>query len=141
MVAETATKDEITVRAVWYDQDPELIECFRVSLGPEALSTKSVDGNERVIPLHDCKTIQIYPTGATSQNPIITYAPPQSGEILVNVRWHDALLEEFKCDEVRFGSDLLWMRLLNGGNRHTPLRSVRWFSVTPESHEKVTQVE
>jgi len=61
------------------------------------------------------------------------------GRIIVNVRWHDAYFEEFKCDEVRFGSDLLWMRLLKGGNRHIPLRSVRWFSVTPESHENITQ--
>lgn len=62
-------------------------------------------------------------------------------EIEVNVRWHDGLLEPFICDEVRFGSDLLWMRLANGGNRHIPLRSVRWFSVTPESHEKVMKVD
>lgn len=55
--------------------------------------------------------------------------------ITVNVRWHDGYLEVFLAQEVRFGSDLLWMRLDNGGNRHIPLRSVRWFSVTPESHE------
>jgi hypothetical protein len=56
--------------------------------------------------------------------------------IEVTVRWHDGYLEEFKADEVRFGSDLLWMRLSDGRNRHIPLRSVRWFSQTPESHEK-----
>lgn len=55
--------------------------------------------------------------------------------IKVSVRWHDGYLEEFDCEEVRFGSDLLWMRLVNGKNRHVPLRSVRWFSQTPESHE------
>ena len=55
----------------------------------------------------------------------------------VNVRWHDGYLESFDCSEVRFGSDLLWMRLSNGQNRHIPLRSVRWFSMTPESHEEV----
>lgn len=53
----------------------------------------------------------------------------------VNVRWHDGYLEVFECQEVRFGSDLLWMRLMDGKNRHIPLRSVRWFSVCPESHE------
>jgi hypothetical protein len=58
-------------------------------------------------------------------------------EIIVNVRWHDGYLEEFKATEVRFGSDLLWMRLSNGSNRHIPLRSVRWFSTTPESHENI----
>ena len=57
-------------------------------------------------------------------------------ESTVNVRWHDGYLEAFECQEVRFGSDLLWMRLINGKNRHIPLRSVRWFSVNPESHEK-----
>ena len=55
--------------------------------------------------------------------------------IKVTVRWHDGYLEKFECDEVRFGSDLLWMRLKNKQNRHIPLRSVRWFSQTPESHE------
>lgn len=56
--------------------------------------------------------------------------------IQVTVRWHDGYLEEFEAVEVRFGSDLLWMRLSNGSNRHIPLRSVRWFSTNPESHEK-----
>ena len=55
--------------------------------------------------------------------------------IHVNVRWNDGYLEVFICSEVRFGSDLLWMRLDNGGNRHVPLRQVRWFSTDPESHE------
>jgi hypothetical protein len=54
---------------------------------------------------------------------------------IVNVRWNDGYLEMFEVSEVRFGSDLLWMRLLDGNNRHIPLRQVRWFSVSPESHE------
>lgn len=54
----------------------------------------------------------------------------------VTVRWFDGYLEDFKCSEVRFGSDLLWMRLESGQNRHIPLRQVRWFSQTPESHER-----
>ena len=56
--------------------------------------------------------------------------------IKVSVRWYDGYLESFEASEVRFGSDLLWMRLSTGQNRHIPLRSVRWFSVTPESHEE-----
>lgn len=56
---------------------------------------------------------------------------------VVNVRWFDGYLESFEVSEVRFGSDLLWMRLTSGQNRHIPLREVRWFSVTPESHEEV----
>ena len=55
--------------------------------------------------------------------------------IKVNVRWWDGYLETFECSEVRFGSDLLWMRLSDGKNRHIPLRQVRWFSINPESHE------
>jgi hypothetical protein len=54
---------------------------------------------------------------------------------VVNVRWFDGYFESFEADEVRFGCDLLWMRLSDGHNRHIPLRSVRWFSVSPESHE------
>lgn len=53
----------------------------------------------------------------------------------VTVRWHDGYLEEFKATEVRFGSDLLWMRLEDGKNRHIPLRSVRWFGMSQESHQ------
>jgi hypothetical protein len=55
--------------------------------------------------------------------------------IMVNVRWYDGYLEKFDCTEVRFGSDLLWMKLKSGSNRHIPLRGVRWFSTNPESHE------
>lgn len=63
-------------------------------------------------------------------------SPASAGSVFVSVRWHDGYLEEFTAAEVRFGSDLLWMRLANGSNRHIPLRSVRWFSTTPESHAK-----
>ena len=55
--------------------------------------------------------------------------------IIVKVRWNDGYLEKFECLEVGFGSDLLWMRLKNNQNRHIPLRQVRWFSVSPKSHE------
>ena len=57
-------------------------------------------------------------------------------KIKVVVRWHDGYLEKFKCRKVRFGSDLLWMRLKDRDNRHIPLRPVRWFSLHPESHAK-----
>ena len=53
----------------------------------------------------------------------------------VSVRWNDGYLESFVTVEVRFGSDLLWLKLGSGQNRHIPLRQVRWFSVYPESHE------
>lgn len=56
-------------------------------------------------------------------------------DIKVTVRWWDGYKEDFEATEVRFGSDLLWMRLKSGQNRHIPLRNVRWFSTTPESHE------
>jgi len=57
--------------------------------------------------------------------------------ITVNVRWYDGYLETFEATEVRFGNALLWLRLKDGGNRHIPLNGgVRWFSTTPESHEK-----
>jgi len=54
----------------------------------------------------------------------------------VTVRWWDGYLESFEYENVRFGSDLLWMHLKDGTNRHIPLRHVRWFSVYPESHEE-----
>lgn len=59
-----------------------------------------------------------------------------SGINKVTVRWHDGYLESFDATEVRFGSDLLWMRLSNGKNRSIPLRSVRWFGLSKESHEE-----
>jgi hypothetical protein len=58
--------------------------------------------------------------------------------ITVNVRWHDGYLEVFECekaDDVRFGVDLLWLKI-QGSNRHIPLRSVRWFSIIPMSQER-----
>ena len=61
----------------------------------------------------------------------------------VSVRQFDGYLETFEATEVRFGSDLLWMRLApdkdgNVSNRHIPMRQVRWFSLSNESHE-ITQ--
>lgn len=53
---------------------------------------------------------------------------------VVNVRWIDGYLETFEATEVRFGCDLLWMRLKDGENRHIPLRQVRFFSTSKESH-------
>jgi hypothetical protein len=53
---------------------------------------------------------------------------------IVNVRWWDGYLETFEAVDVRFGSDLLWLRLDDGANRHIPLRAVRWFSLSIESH-------
>ena len=54
---------------------------------------------------------------------------------IVTVRWHDGYMEEFSATEVRFGSDLLFLRLADGKNRHIPLRSVRWFGLSKESHQ------
>ncbi len=55
---------------------------------------------------------------------------------IVTVRWFDGYLEEFEATEVRFGCDLLFLRLKSGKNRHIPLRMVRWFSMSKESHER-----
>lgn len=53
----------------------------------------------------------------------------------VIVRWHDGYLERFDATcEPRFGCDLLWFDI-EKSNRHIPLRSVRWFSINPASHE------
>ncbi|WMC92315.1 hypothetical protein [Kineothrix sp. MB12-C1] len=54
---------------------------------------------------------------------------------VVTVRWNDGYKEDFNATEVRFGSDLLWMRLEDGNNRHIPLRQVRWFGASIESHQ------
>lgn len=54
---------------------------------------------------------------------------------IVTVRWFDGYLEEFRATEVRFGSDLLFMRLEDGKNRQIPLRGVRWFGMSEESHQ------
>ena len=56
----------------------------------------------------------------------------------VVVRWFDGYLEEFEdVEDVRFGSDILWLDLGKGKtNRHIPLRMVRWFSLVPASHER-----
>ena len=60
----------------------------------------------------------------------------ESSPNIVNVRWFDGYLETFEASEVRFGRDLLWMRLTDGSNRHIPYTAgVRWFSLSEESHE------
>lgn len=56
---------------------------------------------------------------------------------VVNVRWNDGYLETFEVTQVRFGCDLLWLVQTDGQNRHIPLRSVRWFSLSKESHAEV----
>ena len=54
---------------------------------------------------------------------------------IVSVRWFDGYMEEFQASEVRFGGDLLFLRLTDGKNRHIPLRHVRWFGMSRESHQ------
>lgn len=54
----------------------------------------------------------------------------------VYVRWWDGYFEGFAVEQVRFSPDLLWLRLLNGENRHIPLRYVRWYSIDPEQHQR-----
>lgn len=63
---------------------------------------------------------------------------PKNKQIVntVTVRWFDSYLEEFEATEVRFGSDILFLRLTDGKNRHIPLRQVRWFSMSVESHQR-----
>lgn len=56
-------------------------------------------------------------------------------ENIVSVRWFDCYLEEFQATEVRFGCDLLFLRLADGKNRYIPLRHVRWFGMSRESHQ------
>jgi len=58
----------------------------------------------------------------------------------IAVRWHDGYLEKFEAAEVRFGSDLLWMKLTNGERRCIPTRSVRWFD-PGENHARMGQEE
>lgn len=57
----------------------------------------------------------------------------------VSVRWFDGYMESFEASEVRFGSDLLFIRLVNGANRHIPLRQVRWFGMTEESRHPLPE--
>lgn len=53
----------------------------------------------------------------------------------ITVRWFDGYMEVFEATEVRFCSELLWIRLKDGNNRHIPLRQVRWFGMSEESHQ------
>lgn len=57
-------------------------------------------------------------------------------EIIVHVRWLDGYLERFEANDVRASAQVLWMRLTIGQNRSIPLSNVRWYSTTPESHER-----
>ena len=79
--------------------------------------------------------------GAPSPKYRIPTPPPlkpkdEQGINTVTVRWFDSYLEEFEATEVRFGSDILFLRLADGKNSHIPLRQVRWFSMSIESHQR-----
>ena len=79
--------------------------------------------------------------GAPSPKYRIPTPPPlkpkdEQGINTVTVRWFDSYLEEFEATEVRFGSDILFLRLEEKKNRHIPLRQVRWFSMSIESHQR-----
>ena len=76
--------------------------------------------------------------GAPSPNYRLPVPPPMKPKSeqrvnTVTVRWFDSYLEEFEATEVRFGSDILFLRL---ADRHIPLRQVRWFGMSVESHQK-----
>ena len=45
---------------------------------------------------------------------------------VVTVRWWDGYKEDFRTTEVRFGSDLLWMRLEDGNNRQRSNYNELW---------------
>lgn len=48
---------------------------------------------------------------------------------IVTVCWWDGYKEDFRATEVRFGSDLLWMRLEDGNNRSHSFKngSLVWY--------------
>lgn len=52
---------------------------------------------------------------------------------VVTVRWYDGYKEKFSCVTVRFGSDFLWLKLVDGSNRWIPLRQVRCISTSIDS--------
>ena len=62
--------------------------------------------------------------------------PKETNINTVTVRWFDGYLEEFDCEEVRFGAYILWMRLIGGRERIIPLTQVRWFGQSTESHQR-----
>lgn len=90
----------------------------------------------------ECKILNEYFTGNVEpphkERPDACPLVERRGEQIniVTVRWFDGYLEEFNATEVRFGCDLLFLRLQDGKNRHIPLRMVRWFSMSEESHER-----
>lgn len=94
-----------------------------------------------------CKVLDEYFTGNTKpphkERPdacplaeFPTLPEPTSAINTVSVRWFDGCMEEFDATEVRFSSDLLFLRLADGKNRHIPLRQVRWFGMSKESHQE-----
>ena len=55
---------------------------------------------------------------------------------IVTVRWCDGFMKTFNCTDIKFGCDQLRMLLRDSKNRCVPLRQVRWFSTSIESHEQ-----
>lgn len=78
---------------------------------------------------------EILTINAENEEPVFVEFNNEEKINIVTVRWWDGYKEDFRATEVRFGSDLLWMRLEDGNNRHIPLRMVRWFGTSIESHQ------
>jgi len=120
-----------TVHIRWFDGHFEKIDANADSIrfGSDNLVFKAL--SELIIRVVPLRSVRWFSTSIEShQNPNINRGNNLSKKFyVIKVKWCDDYTEEFKASEYRHGSDLLWMRLDTGENRHVPLRSVRHFTV------------
>lgn len=124
----------VTVR--WFNGRLMKYRAEAVLLGGDMLKMQvkktAGDGNsselEHFVPL---RKVRWYSLGKESHQSAAATAEDMEimrCDTLVTVEWMDTYVEKFAATEVRYGCDLLWMRLKNGQNRHIPLREVAEFS-------------
>jgi hypothetical protein len=76
-----------------------------------------------IIPLRNVRWFSL--STESHQNPYMDRNELLTKTASVNVKWFDDYTETFTVSEMRSGSDLLWLRLTTGENRHIPLKQVR----------------
>lgn len=124
-----------SISVLWTDEYLEDFEASEVRYGSDLLWMRLSNNKNRHIPLRDVRWFtEILKRNYECESDCKSTADIKIIEI--SVRWFDGYLKEFSARDVSFGSDMLCIKLLDDKTCYVPLRSVRWFSMTPESHGK-----
>lgn len=120
------------VTVQWWDEYEETFDCTEVRYGSDLLWMRLKNGSNRHIPTRHIRWFSV-------DNKICTPPIEKTDKInVLNVRWFDGYLKEFKCMSVEIGCDIIHIQLTDDSNIYIPTRQVRWYSTSIESHEITT---